>query len=147
MSIKSVMPSNHLTPLLLLTSIFPRIRVFSSESALHIRWPNYWSFNFHIKHSTEYLGLISFRMDWFDFLPVQGTPKSLLQEVFSGMNWESSTETYALPYAKQIVGSCIKQRAQPSALWQPRGMGMGPGGRFPREGIYVWLWLIHLALW
>ena len=67
MSIKSMMPSNHLTlhhPLLLLPSIFPRIRVFSNESVLHIRWPKYWSFSFTIRHSNEYSGLISFRMDW-----------------------------------------------------------------------------------
>ena len=82
MSIESVMPSNHLIlchPLLLLPSIFPNIRVFSNESALHIRWPKYWSFNFNISPSNEYSGLISFRMDWLDFLAVQGTLKSLLQ--------------------------------------------------------------------
>ena len=82
MSIKSMMPSNHLIlchPLLLLPSIFPSIRVFSNESALHIRWPKYWSFSFSISSSNEYLGLISFRMDWLDFLAVQGTLKSLLQ--------------------------------------------------------------------
>ena len=82
MSIKSVMPSNHLIlyhPLLLLPSIFPIIRVFSSESVLHIRWPKYWSFSFSISPSCEYSGLISFRMDWLDLLAVQGTIKSLLQ--------------------------------------------------------------------
>ena len=82
MSIESVMPSNHLIlcrPLLLLPSIFPSIRVFSSESALHIRWPKYWSFSFSISPSSEYSGLISFRMDWLDLLAVQGTLKSLLQ--------------------------------------------------------------------
>ena len=82
MSIQSVMPSNHLIfccPLLLLLSIFPSIRVFSSESALHIRWPKYWSFSFSIRPSNEYSGLISFRMDWFGLLAVQGTLKSLLQ--------------------------------------------------------------------
>ena len=81
-SIKLMMPSNHLIlccPLLLLPSIFPSIRVFSNESVLHIRWPKYWSFNFSISSSTEYSGLISFRIDWFDFLAVQGTLKSLLQ--------------------------------------------------------------------
>ena len=79
-SIKSVMPSNHLIlcrPLLLLPSIFPSIRVFSNDSVLRIRWPKYWSFN--ISPSNEYSGLISFRMDWFDLLAVQGTLKSLLQ--------------------------------------------------------------------
>ena len=73
MSIESVMPSNHLIicrPLLLLPSIFPSIRVFSSESVLHIRWPKYWSFSFSISPSKEYSGLISFRMDWLDLLAV-----------------------------------------------------------------------------
>ena len=82
MSIESVMPSNHLIlcrPLLLLLSIFPSIRVFSNESALCIRWPKYQSFSFNISPSNEYSGLISLRMDWLDFLAVQGTLKSLLQ--------------------------------------------------------------------
>ena len=82
MSIESVMPSNHLIlcrPLLLLPSVFPSIRVFSDESALHIRWPKYWSFSFSISPSNEYSGLISFRMDWLDLFAVQGTLKSLLQ--------------------------------------------------------------------
>ena len=82
MSIKSVMPSNHLIlyhPLLLLHSIFPSIRVFSNQSLLHIRWPKYWKFSFSIGTSNEYSGLISFRIDWFALLAVQGTPKSLLQ--------------------------------------------------------------------
>ena len=82
MSIESVMPSNHLIlccPHLLLPSIFPQIRVFSNESALHIRWPKYWCFRFNIIPSNEYSGLISFRIDWFDLLPVEGTLKSLLQ--------------------------------------------------------------------
>ena len=76
------MPSNHLIlchPLLLLPSVFPSIRVFSNESALPIWWPKYWSFSFNISPSSEYLGLISFRMDWLDLLAVQGTLKSLLQ--------------------------------------------------------------------
>ena len=82
MSIESVMPSNHLTlchPLLFLPSIFPIIRVFSNESAFHIRWPKYWSFSFSISPSNEYSGLISFRMDWLDLFAVQGTLKILLQ--------------------------------------------------------------------
>ena len=82
MSIESVMPSNHLIlccPLLLLPSIFPRIRVFSNQSVLHIRWPKYWSFSFSISHSNECSGLISFMMDWLDLLAVQGILKSLLQ--------------------------------------------------------------------
>ena len=82
MSIEAVMPSNHLIlcrPLSFPPSIFPCIRVFSNESVLHIKWPNYWSFSFSISPSNEYLGLISFRMDWLDLLAVQGTLKSLLQ--------------------------------------------------------------------
>ena len=82
MSIESVMPSNHLIlchPLILLPSIFPSIRVFSNESALHIRWPKYWSFSFSTSLSDEHPGLISSRMDWLDLLAVQGTLKSLLQ--------------------------------------------------------------------
>ena len=82
MSIESVMPSNHLIlcrPLLLPPSIFPSIRVFSNESVLPIRWSNYWSFSFSISPSNESSGLISFRMDWFDLLAVQGTLESLFQ--------------------------------------------------------------------
>ena len=81
-SIELVMPSNHLIfccLLLLFPSVFPRIRIFSNESALHIRWLKYWSFSFSISPSIEYSGLISFRIDWFDLLSVQGTLKSLLQ--------------------------------------------------------------------
>ena len=82
MSIETVMPSNHLIlchPLVLLPPIPPSIRVFSNDSALHIRWPKYWRFIFNISPSNEYSGLISFRIDWFDLLAVQGTLKSLLQ--------------------------------------------------------------------
>jgi len=82
MSIKSVMPSNHLIlcfPLLLLPSNFPSIRVFSNESVLRIRWPKYWSFSFSISPSNRYLGLITLRIDWFDLLVVQGSFKSLFQ--------------------------------------------------------------------
>ena len=80
---ESVIPSNHLIfchPLLLLPSIFPSIRVFSNESVLAIRWPKYWSFSFSISPSNEYSGLISFRIQWFDLLAVQGTLKGLLQQ-------------------------------------------------------------------
>ena len=82
MSIKSVMPSNHLflyRHLFLLPSVFPSIRVFTNESALHIRWPKYWNSSFSISPSNEYSGLISFKIDWLDLLAVQGTLKSLLQ--------------------------------------------------------------------
>ena len=95
MSIESVMPSSHLIlccHLLLLPSIFPSIRVFSNESALHIRWPKYWSFSFNISPSNEHPGLISFRMDWLDLLAVQGSLKSLLQHHSSKASslWRSS---------------------------------------------------------
>ena len=82
MTIKSVMPSNHLIlccSLLLLPSIFPSLRVFSNELDLHIRWPKYWSFSFSINSSNEYSGLIFFKIDWFDLFAVQGTLKNLLQ--------------------------------------------------------------------
>ena len=85
LSVESVMPSNHLIlcrPLLLLSAIFPSIRVFSNESVLHIRWPKYCSFSSSISPSNEYSGLISFRVDWLDLLAVQGTLKSLLQYNF-----------------------------------------------------------------
>ena len=89
MSIDSVMPSNHLIlchPLLLLPAIFPSIRVFSSESALRVRWPKYWRFSINISPSNEHPGLISFRMDWLDFLAVQGTQKSSPTPQFKSIN-------------------------------------------------------------
>ena len=95
MSVELVMPFNHFIlchPLLLPPSIFPSIRVFSNESVLRIRWPNYWSFSFNISPSSELPGLISFRMDWLDLLAVQGTLKSLLQDFlpsFTRRKWES----------------------------------------------------------
>ena len=82
MSIESLVPSNHLIlyhPFLLLASVFPSIKVFSKEAVLHIRWPKYWSFSLSISISSEYSGLISFRMDWLDLTVIQGTLKSLLQ--------------------------------------------------------------------
>ena len=105
-SIESVTPSNQLIlchPLLLLPSVFPSIRVFSHELALHIRWPKYWRFSFSISPSSEYSGLTSFRIDWFDLLAVQGTLKSLLQHhsskaeswkmvlknLFTGQQWRN----------------------------------------------------------
>ena len=95
MSTESVMPSNHLIlchPLLLLPSIYPSIRVFSSESVLRIRWPKYWSFSFSISPYNEYSGLISFRIDWFDLLAVWGTLKSLLQHhsLKASVLWQSA---------------------------------------------------------
>ena len=101
-SIESMMPSNHIIlcrPLLLLPPIPPSIRVFSSESTLHIRWPKYWSFSFSISPSNEHPGLISFRMDWLDLLAVQGTLKSLVQHTvqkhqFFGAQLSSQSNSY-----------------------------------------------------
>ena len=100
MSIKSVMPSNHLIlchPLLLLPSILPSIRVFSNEPVFHIRWPNYWSSSFSIIPSNEYSGLISFRIDWFDSLAVQGTLNSLLQQHSSKASVLQCSAYFGLP--------------------------------------------------
>ena len=109
MSIKLVMPSNHLIlchPLFLPPIIFPRIRVFSNESVLFIRWPKYWSFSFSISPSSEYSGLISFWMDWLDLLAVQGTLKSLLQHHSSKASilWGSGFFTVQLshPYVTTL---------------------------------------------
>ena len=112
MSIKSVMPSNHLIlcrPLLLLPSIFPNVRVFSNESVLHIRWPKYWSFSFSISSSNEYSGLISFRMDWLDLLEVQGTLKSLLQHHSSkpSILWYSAFFIVQLSHPYMTTGKTI----------------------------------------
>ena len=100
MSIESVMPSNHLIlcrPLLLLPLVPPSIRVFSSESTLHVRWPKYWSFSFSISPSNEYSGLISFRMDWLDLPAVQETLKSLLQHYSSKASVSSALSLFLLP--------------------------------------------------
>ena len=112
MSIESVMPSNHLIlchSLLLLPSIFPRIRVFSSESALPIRWPKYWSFSFNISPSNEHPGLISFRMDWLELLAVQGTLKSLLQHHSSKASilWCSAFFIVQLSHPYMTIGKTI----------------------------------------
>ena len=112
MSIKLVMPSSHLIlcrPLLLLPSIFPSIRVFSSESTLRIKWPKYWSFSFSISSSNEHPGLISFRMDWLDLLAVQGTLKSLLQHHSSKASilWHSAFFTVQLSHPYMTTGKSI----------------------------------------
>ena len=111
-SIKSVMPSNHLilcSPLLLLPSLFPSIRAFSKESVLHIRWPKYWSFSFSISPSNEYSGLISFRIDWLDLLVVQGTLKSLLQHHSSKSSilWRSAFFIVQLSHPYMTTGKTI----------------------------------------
>ena len=112
MSITSVMPSNHLIlchPLLLLPPIFSSIRVFSNESLLHIRWPKYWSFSFSISPSNEHPGPTSFRMDWLDFLRVQGTLKSLLQHHSSKASilWPSAFFTVQLSHPYVTIGKTI----------------------------------------
>ena len=112
MSIESVMPSNHLIlchPLLLPPSVFPSIKVFSSESVLHIRWPKYWSFSFSIRPSSEYSGLISFRMDWLDLLAIQGTLKSLLQHHSSkaSIPWHSAFFIIQLSHPYMTTGKTI----------------------------------------
>ena len=112
MSIESVMPSNHLIlcrPIFLLPSIFPSIRVFSNESALHIRWPKYYNFNFSLSPSNEYSGLISFRIDWFDLLAVQETLKSLLQHHSSkpSILWISAFLTVQLSHPYMTTGKTI----------------------------------------
>ena len=118
-SIESVMPSNHLIlccPLLFLPSIFPSIRVFSNESALHTRWPKYWSFRFSISPSNEYSGLISFRMDWLDLFVVQGTLKSLLQHHSSKASVLQCSAFFMVqlshPYMTMTTGKTIALVAQ-----------------------------------
>ena len=112
MSIELVMPSNHLIlccHLLLLPSIFPRNKVFSNESVMHIRWPMYWSFSFSISPSNEYLGLISFRRDWLDLLAVQGTLKSLLQHhsTKASILWRSAFLIVQLSHPYMTTGKII----------------------------------------
>ena len=111
MSIESVMLSNHLILCypLLLPSIFPTIKVFSNESVLCIRWPEYWSFSFSISPSNEYSGLISFRMDWLDLLAVQGTLKSLLQHHSSKASvlWCSAFFMIQLSHPYMTTGKTI----------------------------------------
>ena len=111
MSIKSVMPSCHLILCrsLLLPSIFPSLRVFSSQLVLHIRWPKYWSFSFNISPSNEYSGLISFRIGWLDLLAVQGTLKSVLQHHSSKASilWHSAFFIVQLSHPYMTTGKTI----------------------------------------
>ena len=112
MSIELVMPSNHLIlcrPLLLPPSISPSSRVFSNESVLRIRWPKYWSFSFSISPSNEHSGLISFKIDWFDLLAVQGTLKSLLQHhsLKASILWHSAFFMVQLSYPYTTTGKTI----------------------------------------
>ena len=119
---ESVMPSNHLIlwyPLLLLLSIFPSIKVFSSESALCIRWPKCWNFSFSISPSNEYSGLISFRIDWLDLLPVQGTRKSLLQyhSLKASIFWPSAFFMVQLSHLYMTARKTIAL-TRPDFCWQ-----------------------------
>ena len=112
MPVELVMPCNHLflcRPFLLLPSIFPSIRVFSNELVLRIRWPKYWSFSFSINPSSDYSGLLSFRMDWLDLLAVQGTLKSLLQHHSSkaAILWYSASSTVQLSHPYMTIGKTI----------------------------------------
>ena len=112
MSIESVMPSNHLIlcrPLLLLPSIIPSVRVFSTESVLYIMWPKYWCFRFNTSPSSEYSGLISFRMDWLDLLAIQGTLKSLLQHqsLKASVLWCSAFFMVQLSHPYMTTGKTI----------------------------------------
>ena len=139
MSIESVMPSNHLIlccPLLLLPSIFPSIRVFSSESVLCIRWPEYWSFSFSISPSSDYSGLISFRTDWLDLLAVQGTLKSLLQHHSSKASilWCSTFFIVQLSHAltRQTVGG-QREALRPWQRSWGRRLDIYKGGIKPQE--------------
>ena len=120
MSIESVMPSNHLIlcwTLLLSPSIFPSIRVFSNESALCIRWPKYWSFSFSTCLSSEYSGLISFRMDWLDLLVVQGTLKSLLQHHSSKASFFGAQLSFEKGNGNPLQYSCLENPMDRGA-WQ-----------------------------
>ena len=111
LSIESMMSSSHLTLCcpILLPSTFPSIRVFSSESALHIRWPKYWSFSFSINPSNDYLGLMSFRMDWLDLLVVQGTLKSRLQHhsLKASILWHSAFFIVQISHPYVTTGKTI----------------------------------------
>ena len=104
--------SSFATPLLLLPSIFPSIRGFSNESALHIGWPKYWSFTFSISPSSEYSGLISFRIDWFNLLAIQGTPKSLLQHHNS---WRSAF--FMVQFSQQYMATGKKKKNIVLTIW------------------------------
>ena len=123
MPIQSVMPSKHLIichPLLLPLSIFPSIRVFSNESALHIRWPKYWSFSLSIIPSKEHPGLISFRMDWLDLLAVQGTLKSLLQHHSSKASILQHSAFFAVQLSHPYKAISIYKHGKVLPKTQPR---------------------------
>ena len=137
MSIESMMPSNHLIhcyPVLLLPLIFPSIRIFSNTSALHIRWPKYWSFSFSSSPSNAYSGLISFRMDWFDLLAVQGTLKSLLQHRNSKASIVQSAFFLVQPSHLYLTRGCLYSVGKPHTfLPNRRGCLLFPSG--PRNAL------------
>ena len=108
----AIQPSHPLSALLLLPSIFPSIKDFSNESALHIRWPKYWSFSFSISPSNEYWGLISFRIDWFDLLAVQGTIKSSPAPLFKSINSSLLSLLYGLTSIHEYYGKNIASNIQ-----------------------------------
>ena len=146
MPIESVMPSNHLIlchPHLILPSIFPSMSVFSNESVFHIRWPKYWSFSFSISPSNEYSGLISFRIDWFDLLAVQGTLKSLLQHHSSKASIVEEAISFFFIFICLSAPGLSGRHIAPSSLtrdwiWAPAlgvwSLDAGPLGKF-REAI------------
>ena len=140
MSIELVMPSSHhilCRPLLLLPSVFPSIRVFSKELALHIRWPKYWSFIFSISPSNEYSGLISLRIDWLDLLAVEGTLESLLQHHSSKSSTLRCTDVFIVQFSETIPLSI--HIAQTHRTWKEkevkeekfRGKSVGTTGKDP----------------
>ena len=115
------MPSNHLmlySPLLLLPSIFPSIRVFSNESVFHIRWPKYWSFSFSISPSNEYSELICFRIDWFDLLAVQGTLKSLLQHHNSKASILQCSAFFMVQLSHPYIANSLARYLYLACLWE-----------------------------
>ena len=115
------MPSNHLmlySPLLLLPSIFPSIRVFSNESVFHIRWPKYWSFSFSISASNEYSELICFRIDWFDLLAVQGTLKSLLQHHNSKASILQCSAFFMVQLSHPYIANSLARYLYLACLWE-----------------------------
>ena len=154
MSIESVMPSNHLIlcrPLLLPPSIFPSIRVFSNEANLHITWPEYWSFS--ISPSSEYSGLISFRIDWFDLLQVQGTLKSLLQHHCSKASILQCSAFFKYAYLFLIWGSNNALLCYESSVrwFLPKLVSLCPVGRqvikMASRSINTKLYVTKASIW
>ena len=138
------MPSNHLIlchPLLLLPSIFPSIRVFANESALHIRWPKYWSFSINISPSNEHPGPISFRMDWLDLLAVQGTLKSLLQHHSSKASvlWCSPFFIVQLSHPYMTTGKTTALARRSTDVVDPHKWGL------PSAELSAWLSFLFVA--